>query len=122
VAVEAGAVAVGAPGHGPTDRGKVYLFLDPAMSIPEVAPTPADELLVHPNPVQAGGTLHLVAGTWQPGMQSTLLDNCGKVARSGPLMADGLVDTQALHGGTYLLRLCTEQDRSCRFARVVITP
>lgn len=59
VALGDGVVAVGAPGFGGADRGKVYVFHDPSVGI-EVWPyTEPSTLRVYPDPVASGGRLHV---------------------------------------------------------------
>ena len=121
VSVASGMVAVGAPGSGADDVGKVYLFSDPTAGIVERHGEQA--FLVQPNPVPSGAdALRVVAsGLHFPG-ETAIVAQDGRIVRQLQLSND-LLPIHGLSTGAYTITFRSIDQRvPMRSARFIILP
>lgn len=110
-------VAVGAPGHGLDDRGKVYVFEDPTTAIRDRA---SNVPTVRISPVPTSDVLQVVlSAAHDRRADYSVLDSRGMELLSGPLAGSHLsIDVRGLSSGPYILRVI--HDGSASHERFVI--
>ncbi|HRH68501.1 MAG TPA: T9SS type A sorting domain-containing protein [Flavobacteriales bacterium] len=112
-------VAVGAPGHGPDDRGKVYVFEDPTNTVMERSVNSVD-VRIYPVPVRDLLRVDL-ASTAPLEAAFRVVDLSGKEVRSGGVNATTFsIDVTGLVLGSYVLQITTGGASS--HERFVIAP
>ncbi len=121
VAVEAGVVAVGAPGHGGDDTGKVYLFSDPMAAVPEEHNTTS--LLVYPDPVSSGCGIHVSTNGVGFPYELVIISQDGRVMREVELAKDEEMSLSGMPAGAYSI-LCRPRDQRSpmRSTRFIVLP
>lgn len=121
VSVASGLVAVGAPGSGADDVGKVHLFSDPTAGIIErYAERP---LLVRPNPVLSGAdAIRLARNDLHYPGEVAIVAQDGRIVRQLHLSSD-LLPIHDLSTGAYTITFrSTDQRVPMRSARFIILP
>ena len=122
VAVNGTVLAVGAPGFGEDDKGRVYVFRDPAVGItPRIDHTP---LTFFPNPVSSGAErLHIGSANDAMNGSAVISSSSGAVLRRIPALRNASLPVVGLPCGAYTVRYDPMDPRSPgQTGRFIILP
>lgn len=124
VAVAGPVVAVGAPGFGTDDRGRVFLFRDPTTGLSPMPSAVDIDLRVAPDPVQRGVSTLRVLGADLPetGMLRIMSDD-GRLVSEQRWQGSAPIVLPPRDVGTYVLAISTLDGRiPARTARFTVLP
>lgn len=120
VAVFADAIAVGAPGAGTGDRGRVHVFMDPTVLVPEQ--DSRSDISVFPNPANAGTDHVQLRGPMALSAHLAVINaRDGAIVRTLPGLSGGSIPINGLAPGMYAILQMDVSPRGARsFAPFVI--